>query len=122
LTQLIVTGKINTTSQQSVDLITSKGRIQMKSIRKRLTVKNDGFCNSNKPANERIDPVINRYAVKMQEKGWIPYCAVSAGNAFANYEAYVRLCKTNDPEEKKEMESRAIEQGWIKHEDGFLRV
>ena len=93
----------------------------MKSLIKRLVVKNDGFCNCKKPANERIDSIINRYAVKMQEKGWIPYCWVSSGNSFAFYEAYVRLCKPSNDLERKEMVERAMDQGWTE-KDGFLVV
>lgn len=89
----------------------------MRYTKKRLTVINDGFCNCKKPASERIDAVINRYVKKMDQRGWIPYCAPTAGNAFTVYEAYVRLCKPLNDDEKKEMESRALESFWTKKEN-----
>ena len=84
----------------------------MKYLRKRLGVVNDGFCKSKVPANVRIHAVINRYVAKMSEKGWIPYVAPSSGNAFAQYEAYVHLCKPVNKSERTEMLSRAKDHGW----------
>ena len=84
----------------------------MRTIKKRLCVINDGFCKSSKLASERIIKVVDRYVFKMSKKGWIPYCRTSSGNAFFNYEAYVRLCKPTTSEEKSEIISRALTEGW----------
>lgn len=94
----------------------------MKHLTKKLTVKNDGFCNCKKPASERIDAAINRYAEKMQKKGWVPYCGPATGDNFATYEAYVRLCLPTSDEEKAEMIDRAIDHFWNVGDDGILRI
>lgn len=70
----------------------------MRYIKKRLTVKNDGFCRSKKPADERIMAVVERYVAKMAKKGWVPYLDICGGNAFFCYEAYVRMAKPKNQE------------------------
>ena len=71
----------------------------MRYLRKRLTVKNDGFCESKIPAVDRIEIVIGRYIQKMSRKGWVIHLPTSAGNSFAEYEAYVWLCKPEPAEQ-----------------------
>jgi len=61
-------------------------------IRKRITVKNDGFTNRKKSAAERSQIAVKRYTDKMEEKGWkLDY--VSNGDCFAEYEAFVHMYK-----------------------------
>lgn len=93
----------------------------MRSIKKRLVVKNDGFAKSKKPANERIDLVINRYLEKMSNKGWIPSSRISAGNAFFVYECYVRMVKPSTEKDIQYYEKNAIDDVFVK-ENGVWKT
>jgi len=65
----------------------------MRTICKRLTVANDGFCNFKLSARDRVELKINKYINKMKEKGW-KFESVCGGNAFCRYEMYVTLSKS----------------------------
>lgn len=64
----------------------------MRTICKRLTVANDGFCNFKLSAHERVMIKVNKYVVKMENLGW-KFESVCSGNAFCRYEMYVTLSK-----------------------------
>jgi len=64
----------------------------MRTITKRLTVANDGFCNFKLSAHERVMIKVNKYIVKMENLGW-KLDATFCGNAFNKYEAIVELSK-----------------------------
>ena len=87
-------------------------------LRKRLAVKNDGFCNCKKSAKYRIDVVINRYLAKMSKKGWYPTSSPAAGNCFAFYEAIIYMQK---PDSQSVVGARklALEQGFLEKDGVF---
>ena len=91
----------------------------MRSIKKRLTVKNDGFAKTSKSADCRMNNVVNRYLKKMSMKGWIPLY-VSAGNAFFVYESYIRMVSPS-AEEIEQYEKNAVSEGFIK-ENGAWKI
>jgi len=81
----------------------------MKSLKKRITVKNDGFCNCKTEATYRILKAALRYINKMP--GWFP-TFYSEGNSFSKYECYVHMIKPKNEVEQKEAIEKTIEQGW----------
>ena len=92
----------------------------MRTITRRLTVKNDGFCRSNKPANERINDVAMRYVNKMYKNGWIP-TFVSAGNAFFYYEMIIAMNMPKNEDERTCLIEKAADCNWTFNEGVITR-
>jgi hypothetical protein len=64
----------------------------MRTLRKRLTVANDGFCNYKKIASERMEVKAKKYISDMNKKGW-KIDSIFSGDAFSRYETIIHMYK-----------------------------